>query len=186
MSHVFGQEWAHGPARATRWGHAGPHILVGIMGSMAVLAIVPITYPTGARPMISLTFIVVMVSTWLEMRKHNRTLCEYCVADFPLNPAESAQTYSRRLDTVHRLADKKVAAKFLMMVLVACLLPIVAPTELQVPARILWLASLGSVVYVVLSGVTHRRLQPWCPQCGQQGGSDKIDTPEPMPLDSMS
>ena len=67
------------------------------------------------------------------MRKHNRTLCEYCVADFPLNPAESAQTYSRRLDTVHRLADKKVAAKFLMMVLVACLLPIVAPTELAGP-----------------------------------------------------
>jgi CO/xanthine dehydrogenase FAD-binding subunit len=28
-----------------------------------------------AGPMISLTFIVVMVATFLEMRKHNRTLC---------------------------------------------------------------------------------------------------------------
>ena len=29
MAEVFGEDWAHGPARASRWGHAGPSVFVG-------------------------------------------------------------------------------------------------------------------------------------------------------------
>ena len=54
---------------------------------------------------------------------------------------------------------------------VACLLPLFAPAALRSRRSVIWLASLASLVYVVQSGVTHRRLQPWCPQCGHQGGS---------------
>ena len=70
------------------------------------------------------------------------------------------------------------------MILVACLLPIFAQDPLRIPAKLLWFASLASLVYVVQSGVTHRQLQPWCPQCGPKGGTDKVETPEPTPLDS--
>jgi len=186
MSQVFGDDWAHGQARASRWGHAGPSIIVGVLASMAVLAMVPVQYPTGGRQLLSLSFIVLLLVTFAEMRKHDRGLCERCAADFPLNPAQAAETYSRRLATVHLMADKRVAVRFLVALLVACLLPIFAPGPLHTPAMILWLASLASLIYVVQSGVTHRRLQPWCPQCGHQGGSDNVHTPEPMPLDSRS
>jgi hypothetical protein len=112
--------------------------------------------------------------------------CERCVAGFPLNPAESAVTYRRRLAMVHLLAERRAATWYLVGILVACLLPVLAPPELRVPALAVWLVALGSLVYLLLSGVTHRRLQPWCPQCGPQGGSDDVKTPVPAPLDSRS
>ena len=184
MSHAFGNDWAT-PA-ASRWGHAGPSIFVGIISSMALLAVLPVPYPPGGKPLVSLTFIVLMLVTFVEMRKHDRGLCERCAADFPLNPAQDAETHSRRLATVHLMADKRIARWYLVAILVACLLPIFVPEMLQLPARALWLASLASLVYVVQSGVTHRRLQPWCPQCGNQGGEEQVDTPEPMPMGGLS
>lgn len=184
MSQVFGGDWAHGPARATRWGHAGPTVFVGIIATMAALAVLPISYPPGSRQLLSLAVIALLIATYVEMRKHDRALCERCVADFPLNPAQAAETYRRRLATVHLLVERRAAAWYLVAILTACLLPILAPAPLHMPARVLWLAALASLVYIVQSGQTHRRLQPWCPHCGHQGGSDKVDTPEPMPLDS--
>jgi hypothetical protein len=160
-------------------------VIVAVIGSMALLTVLPVSYPPGGRPLVSLIFIALLLVTWAEMRKHDRGLCERCVADFPLNPAQAAETHRRRLETVHLLAERRAAAWYLVAILVACLLPILAPPPLQTPALILWLAALASVVYLVQSGVTHRRLQPWCPQCGHQGGTDNVDTPEPMPLDSM-
>jgi hypothetical protein len=127
-----------------------------------------------------------MLVTWAEMRQHDRGLCERCVADFPLNPAQAAETYRRRLETVHRLAEPRAGLWYLGAIVVACLLPVLAPASLYLPARILWLAALASLVYLVQSGQTHRRLQPWCPQCGNQGGSDNVEVPEPTPLDSRS
>ena len=50
---------------------------------------------------------------------------------------------------------------------------------------VLLLASLAVLVYYVQSGQTHRRLQPWCPECGNQGGTDKVETPEPMPMGGL-
>jgi len=185
MAQVFGREWAQ-PAGASRWGHAGPTIFVAIIGSMAALAVLPVTYPPGGKPLVSLAFIALLLTTWVEMRKHDRGLCERCVADFPLNPAQAAETFRRRLATVHLVADRRAATWYLLAILFACLLPLFAPEPLHAPARLLWLAALASLVYVVQSGQTHRRLQPWCPQCGHQGGSDKVDTPDPMPLDSRS
>ncbi len=186
MSSIFGDEWARQPGRVSRWGHAGPTIFVAILSTMAAFALLPVPYPAGGKPLVSLTFIVLMIVTLVEMRKHDRGLCERCVADFPLNPAQEAETYSRRLATVHLMAERRVAGWYLVAILTACLLPLFAPGPLKLPAMMLWLASLVSLVYIVRSGQTHRRLQPWCPQCGNQGGNDKVDTPEPMPLDSRS
>ena len=185
MSYALGSSWADGPARATRWGHNGPTIFVAVIGAMAVLALQPLPYPTGAKPLISLCFVSILITTWLEMRKHDRALCERCVADFPLNPAESAVTYRRRLAMVHLLAERRAATWYLVGILVACLLPPLAPAAFRLPALAVWLVALGSLAYLLLSGVSHRRLQPWCPQCGPQGGSD-IETHQPTPLDSLS
>ncbi|MGZ8745274.1 MAG: hypothetical protein ACXWXO_20355, partial [Nocardioides sp.] len=157
MSQVFGHEWAREPARVSRWGHSGPTIFVAIIATMAALAVLPVHYPSGGKPLVSLTFIVLMLVTFVEMRKHDRGLCEQCAADFPLNPARDAETYSRRLATVHVMADKRVARWYLVAILVACLLPIFAPPVLRLPALGLWLTSLASLVYIVQSGVMHRR-----------------------------
>jgi hypothetical protein len=186
MALAFGASWADMPARATWWGHHGPAIFVSVIGGMVVLSLQPVPYPTGVRPLVSVVVASILIATWLQMRKHDRALCERCVADFPLNPAQSAVTYRRRLAMVHLLAERRAATWYLVAILVACLLPPLVPAEFRVPALAVWLTALGSLAYLLLSGVTHRRLQPWCPQCGPQGGSDKVEAPEPTPLDSLS
>lgn len=186
MAQIFGDGWAHESAQASWWGHTGPRIFAGILGATALLAVLPVSYPPGGKQLVSLAVIALMIVTLVEMRRHDRALCERCVADFPLDPARQAETYRRRLATAHLLAERRAATWYLITVLVACLLPMFAPPPLRTPALLLWLAALASLVYLMQSGVTHRRLQPWCPQCGPQGGSDQVETPEPTPLDSMS
>jgi hypothetical protein len=181
---IFGNEWAQ--PTASRWGHHGPTVLMGVFGTMATLAVLPVPYPANGKPFVSLTFIVLMLITYVEMRKHDRGLCERCVSDFPLNPAQDAETYRRRLRLVHALAEKRAAAWFLAAIVVACLLPHLVPGWLAVPALGVWLASLAVLIYYVQSGQTHRKLQPWCPECGNQGGSDNIEAPEPMPMGGLS
>ena len=176
---VFGNDWAAQPAQASRWGHAGPSIFVGVIASMATLAVLPVPYPPGGKPLISIAFIALMLVTFAEMRKHDRALCERCVADFPLNPAQDAETYRRRLEFVHLLADKRMARRYLLAILVACLLPLFVPAPLRIPAMGLWLASLASLVYLVQSGQVHRKLQPWCPQCSGGGGGNRDNVDEP-------
>ncbi len=186
MAGYFGNDWAAQPAQASRWGHAGPQIFLVIIGSMAALAVLPVTYPTGGRPLISIAFIALMLTTFYEMRKHDRALCERCVSDFPLNPAQDAETYRRRLEVVHLMSEPRIARFYLVSMLVVCLLPLFAPGALRLPAMALWLAALASLGYIVQSGQTHRKLQPWCQQCGHQGGQDKVETPEPLPMGGLS
>lgn len=185
MANYFRHDWAE-PAQASRWGHAGPSVFVGIIGSMAVMAILPVPYPPGGKPLVSFAFIALMLVTYVEMRKHDRSLCERCMADFPLNPAEDAERYGRRLEIVHLMAEPHIARRYLVGILVVCLLPLFVPDPLRLPAMALWLASLVSLAYIVRSGQTHRKLQPWCPQCGPQGGTDNVEAPEPMPMGGLS
>lgn len=185
MASIFGNEWAM-PSRASWWGHHGPTVFVGIIGSMAALAILPVTYPPGGKPLVSIAFVAAMLANYGEMKKHDRGLCERCVADFPLNPAKDAERYQRRLETVHLMAEKRAATYYLAFILIACLLPVFVHGALRVPVMGLWLLSLASLVYIVQSGQVHRRLQPWCPQCGHQGGQDHVDTPEPVPMGGLS
>ena len=168
------------------WGHHGPSVLIGIYGTMLALAVLPVTYPPGSRFLLSLSLIALLFVTYFEMRKHDRGLCERCAADFPLNPAQDAETYRRRLRLVHFLAEKRNATYFLVGILVTCLLPLFAPGPLYAPAKVLWVAALVVLMYYVQSGQTHRKLQPWCPDCGHQGGTDKVETPEPMPMGGLS
>ena len=185
MTNISGNEWAL-PARASRWGHHGPTVFVGIIGTMAAMAVLPIDYPPGGKPLVSLAFLALMLMNYGEMRKHDRGLCEQCMSEFPLNPSQDAERHARRLATVHVMAEKRAAAYYLMAILIACLLPIFAPDPLRMPAMVLWLASLASLVYIVQSGQVHRRLQPWCPQCGHQGGEEHEEAPEPMPMGGLS
>ena len=48
----------------------------------------------------------------------------------------------------------------------------------------MWAVIQCSMVYLIMSHVTHRRFQPWCPWCsGGGGGSEREDdvTPPPLP-----
>jgi hypothetical protein len=178
-----GQPW---PARAaTRWGHWGAQILVAsILAAIGlVLRPPPPDNPLALEAPIALFFFV--LASWGFMRQHDRRLCESCMSTLPLNASERAVHYRRRLAVAHLGSNVGITISYLV-VLVGSSPVLLDSTLLPHPlAQYVWAAIQSTMIYLVLSYTTHRRLQPWCPQCrGGDGGRADVDAPEPIPTGS--
>ncbi len=120
----------------------------------------------------------VLVLSWLLMRQHDRRLCELCMLSMPLNPSEQATRYKRRFWMAHGAAESRLMAPYLV-VLIGSNFATTTPT-----GRLCWAMIQLSMVYLILSYSTHRRLQPWCPWCSEDGGGDHVaDVPPVLPHD---
>jgi hypothetical protein len=154
-------------ALARRWGHHAPRLLsVSILGAIA-LGVRPIT-PTLLTMLTSLTLLVFVIVTWLYMRQHDRRLCESCAASMPLNAAEHAARFGRRFRLAHAGGNPRLVIPYLIV--------LIGSNFLTGPVgRIGWALVQSTMIYLILAHSTHRKLQPWCPQCSG-GGTDKKDT----------
>ena len=176
------------PARvASRWGHWGAQILVAsILATIAlVLRPPPPGNPLALEGPIALFFFV--LASWGFMRQHDRRLCELCMSTLPLNASEMAVRYRRRLAVAHLGADLRITIAYLVVLIGAS--PVLLNTKLlpHPMAEYVWAAIQSTMIYLVLSYTTHRRLQPWCPECsGGDGGREDVDAPEPVPTGSYS
>jgi hypothetical protein len=122
--------------------------------------------PLGAaRPFASLGLLIVIVGAWFALRRHDRTLCERCLCDFPDNPSADAERFHRRLHAVHLVSGRRGALTYLGAIFTAMVL---LGSMASPPA-------LATVAYLFLAQRTHRRLQPWCPECAN-GGTDILET----------
>src|SRR5690242_20634023 len=84
---------------AHAWGHFAPELLsAGILAAIALGLRPPASALALTLPIALMAFIV---ATWLLMRRHDRRLCEQCVASMPLNPAERAVRLKRRFWLSH-------------------------------------------------------------------------------------
>jgi hypothetical protein len=179
----FSAPW---PARAaSRWGHWGAQILVAAI--LAAIALVlrppPPGNPLSLEAPIALFFFV--LASWGFMRQHDRRLCESCMSTLPLNASEAAARYRRRLAVAHLGSNLPITAAYLVVLIGSS--PVLLDTNLlpHPLARYVWAAIQSTMIYLVLSYTTHRRLQPWCPQCrGGDGGREDVDTPDPVPTGS--
>ena len=125
-------------------------------------------------PIALFAFVVV---SWLLMRKHDRHLCEQCAQSMPLNPAAQATRLRRRFWMSHTGAEPR----FLVPYLIVLISSNFATTPI---GRIGWALIQLSMIYLILSQSTHRRLQPWCPWCSDGGGGEHVDdTPPVLPHD---
>ncbi|MDT4938238.1 MAG: hypothetical protein QOG80_1909 [Pseudonocardiales bacterium] len=159
-----------------RWGHYSPELLIASIGLAIVLAFNPVGGLSGvAVPVGLMAFIV---ATWLMMRRHDRTLCERCMASMPLNPAEQANRYTRRFWMAHTGSERRFMIPYLIVL-------IASNFAMSTPGRIFWATMQASMIFLILSYSTHRRLQPWCPWCSDGGGGSRHDvdpvTPDPVP-----
>jgi hypothetical protein len=156
------------------WGHFAPEILCASI----VAAII-----VGLRPAPGLFMLTVPVSlmalvliTWLMMRRHDRRLCEQCMASMPLNAAEQAVRYKRRFWMAHTGSEKRFLIPYLTVLIGSNFFP-------GTWGRIAWAIIQLSMVYLIMSHVAHRRFQPWCPWCSDGGGgSERDDDVAPPPL----
>ena len=174
------------PARvAGRWGHWGARILVGsILATIAlVLRPPPPENPLSLLGPVALFFFV--LASWGFMRQHDRRLCESCMSTLPLDASRSAVRYRRRLAVAHLGSDLRITVAYLVVLIGSS--PVLLDTNLlpHPLAEYVWAAIQSTMIYLVLSYTTHRRLQPWCPECrGGDGGLEDVDAPEPIPTGS--
>jgi hypothetical protein len=157
-----------------RYGHHAQQILVaGVIAATALpfLRVDPLLNLAGR-----VVVLVVMVFAWLKLRDHDRHLCEQCASSMPLNPAEHASRLHRRFNTAH-LAQQRTAVVVYLGVLIAADALVLLDNTL--PTRLVWAGTQLSMVYLVLAYGSHRRFQPWCPQCAN-GGTEVQRSGDPL------
>jgi hypothetical protein len=116
----------------------------------------------------------VVLFSWVLMRQHDRRLCEHCLLSMPLNPAETAAKLKRRFWMAHTGSEPR----FLIPYIVVLISSNFAMGTLI--GRIGWAVIQLSMVYLIMSNSTHRKLQPWCPWCSEGGGGAEVDETTPI------
>ena len=170
MTHSIGLPYSAGLARG--WGHRAPQLLsVAILGAIA-LGMRPLT-PTPLTLLTALTLLVFVIVTWLFMRQHDRQLCERCAASMPLNAAECAARFGRRFRLAHAGSNPRVMIPYLVVLVGSNFLT-------GSLGRIGWALVQSSMIYLIMAHSSHRKLQPWCPQCfgGGTGERDQVSEPD--------
>jgi hypothetical protein len=157
-------------------GHYAPWLLAAVLGGLIVLTIAPALSAAVPWP-VPLAVLVGAGYLGLCVFAHDRRLCERCIASVPLDASRVAARYGTRFRVAHLFERRALALAYLGAVLGSALLaahPI---------GRYAWAAAQASLVYLLFVYVTHRRLQPWCPQCGH-GGEELVAPTRPNPVSS--
>lgn len=161
------------------------------------------TSPTWfLSPILWIWTAIVVFNIWLSRRrrKHDRDLCEHCIALTPLDPEQAVTEHRRTLLINHWFLDgnhpeetrkRAVTALIILSVLnigaiagffLAAWLPIPLAVQLM---SLSWLALSAGLVFPYADEI-HRRLYPWCPFCGDDDGWDDGGIPEPSPDPSIT
>ena len=157
------------------WGHAAPQLLCGSIALAIGIGLLP---PPGVLMFtLPIALMAFVIATWFAMRSHDRRLCESCMASMPLNAAERAVKMKRRFWMAHTGSEKRFLIPYLVV--------LIASNFATGPVgKTFWAAMQLSMIFLILSNTTHRRLQPWCPWCSDGGGGqeekDEV-TPPPLP-----
>ena len=158
-----------------RLGHHAAEVLILAVGATIVLGLHPL--PGAMALTAPLAVVVTVVIAWLAMRRHDRRLCEACMAAMPLNPSEEAARYRRRFWTAHTVSDPKFLVPYLLVL-------IGSNFATSTAGRLGWALVQSSMMFLIASHATHRRLQPWCPWCSDGGGGEHVEeTPPVLPHD---
>ena len=95
------------------------------------------------------------------------------MSSMPLDAAEKATRYERRFWTAHAGSEPRYLIPYLVV--------LIGSNFLTSPAgRIAWAVIQLSMIYLIMAQSTHRRLQPWCPQCSGGGGGEEVESPDPV------
>ena len=168
---------------AARWGHYGP---TGLLVSVAAILAIGVNPPrlSGPSALVAPSAILILaLASWGAMRQHDRHLCEVCATSMPLNMTELASRYRLRFSVVHAAVVKPLVISYLAVLIGSDVLLLHG----TLGERLAWAGIQSTMVYLVLAYASHRRFQPWCPQCrGGHGERDRSDDRGPAPLGNRS
>ena len=175
-----GATW--GPS-ASSWGHQAPRVLIGAILTSIYLAFRPLP-ATPAALMVPFLLVLLVLVSWVSMRQHDRGLCERCMSAMPLNPSETAARCRRRFAVTHLGSDRRLVAAYLLLLVFSNVLLLPAAGVFHTAGQYVWAAVQSTLIYLVMCYTTHRRLQPWCPECQGGGPGDKEWSADPTPSGS--
>ncbi|MGN6607883.1 MAG: hypothetical protein ACTHMS_12850 [Jatrophihabitans sp.] len=155
------------------WGHYGGESLIVAIAASILVGLFP--QPGYAGLGLALAIIAGVVGGFVLMRRHDRRLCEMCMAHMPLNPSAEAERKKWRFWLAHNGSEMRFVGPYLAVVLGSSF-------AYDYIGKWVWAAIQASLIYLVLAQVTHRRLQPWCPWC-RSGGDGVPESPEVLPED---
>jgi hypothetical protein len=155
-------------------GHYAPWLLGTMVGALVVLTVVSVAGEVVPWYLPVAAFALALYAG-VCMIVHNRRLCERCIASLPLDAAAAAARYALRFRVAH-LFERKVFALAYLAILTGSALLYAYPL-----GRVGWALAEASLLYLLLVYVTHQRLQPWCPRCGN-GGQERTAPAGPRPL----
>lgn len=165
-------------AVARRLGHYSAQALMLEIAAAVFLGTQPIRQtPSGAS--LSVSLVVLVLATWLAMRLHDRSLCEYCVAEIPLDVEKAAARARWRFWLAHEGSRPHFVMPYFAVLIGTNFLH-------GEQGRLVWALAQSSMVYLVMATSTHRKLQPWCPWCRDDGGGEDrapLDPPPPRDRD---
>lgn len=164
----------HADGAGRRWGHYGPQLLAGSILAIIALSFRP--YAVGAVTLsMAAALLVFVILTWIKMRQHDRGLCERCMTSMPLNATEHAARFQRRFWLAHSGSRPRYLVPYMALLIATNFLT-------STPGRVLWAVVQASMIYLIVSYSTHRKLQPWCPWCSEGGGgSEQFDLDPDLP-----
>ena len=153
------------------WGHYGSEALITSIFASILIALYP---PRGVLALtVTLALVGFVIASWRIMRQHDRKLCEMCMSAMPLNPAKEAERRKRRFWAAHTGSEPRFLFPYMAVI-------IGSTFAFSTIGPIPWALIQSSMIYLILSQSTHRRLQPWCPWCSQGGGGQDVETPDPV------
>jgi hypothetical protein len=152
-------------------GHHATEILIASIVAFVLVSLKPL--PGALMMTVPITLFGVVLLTFVLMRQHDRRLCEQCMLSMPLNPAQRAARYKRRFWMVHTGSEPRYMIAFTVALIGSNFLT-------SAFGRLCWAVIYLSTAYLVLAYDTHRKLQPWCPWCSEDGGGDHVEDVPPV------
>lgn len=166
----FAGAWGHGRA-ANALGHHATEMLIGSIFAVVAVTVVP---PPGLFALtVPLALFAFTILCFVLMRQHDRRLCEACMVSMPLNAAEKASEYRWRFWLAHSAFDPRIIGPYLIVL-------IGSNFVIDTITVYAWALIQLTMVYLVLSYSTHRKLQPWCPWCSEGGGGTRHEELPPV------
>lgn len=108
----------------------------------------------------------VLIACWAH---HDESLCPDCLMGMPLNPEQATERRGWVLRGFHRFGTWH---RYMMIGGLAVLGAALSWFDVLDPwMEVLYLPFVG----LTIAGVVHRKYEPWCPQCRDDGGDDDIE-----------
>jgi hypothetical protein len=118
---------------------------------------------------VTILMAAMLITGLISFKAHGRSICDHCADTLPIDPKAYTEKYHWRFYIAHIFEDKRMIIGYYAILMLSGLL-----TAFFL-GQVLWVLVQFTICYLILSGSTHQKFQPWCQYC--DNGGDEIREP---------